>query len=537
MSKMLKVMIVEDELPVRNMIIDIVDWSSYDMEIAFAAADGQEALQYLEGNDVDVIMTDIYMPFVDGMELVRRVRQVNSDCKVIFLTGYNDFEFAREAVELKASKYLLKPITKKELVEVLEEVKSEIQDQQLKAKDLHRLQADYEKNKLLLQNNLFLDLIRGYIPADRIEEVCMNVGLGFNASNYVLCVLEVIDRDNIGQDQWFNDYSILHFALCNIVKEVLVEEPYTKVLMEGDGKIVILIEDDERRRIVNKAQRLMQRAIHTIKRLYDFDISVGISEPASGLHHLKRSFDEAMTAISYRVLEGNNRVIVKSDMNRSNSEEKKKSVKAVEPIIDGILVGDGDKTQTYISMLFDGIKFLKLDLKETKNLLLLAVSQIYEAFNGLVDEDHKAYMDLEFIQDLYGLHDYDHLKEKVKMISLEMMDVIGNLREKEKNDTIGKALSIMESSYSNPDFDLNGISEALSVSASYFSRLFKKITGKTFLEHLTEMRLGKAQELLKTTDLKVYEIAEKTGYEDAHYFSYNFRKNIGKTPLQYRKGK
>ncbi len=143
---MYKVLIVEDELPVRDAIISIINWEELGYEVVYAAEDGQDALNYLEDHAIDLMITDIYMPFVDGLELVRRVRQKDTYCKVVFLTGYNEFEYAKEAISLNANKYLLKPITKDELTGVLVDIRNNIEQELAEKNNINRLKKEYEND-------------------------------------------------------------------------------------------------------------------------------------------------------------------------------------------------------------------------------------------------------------------------------------------------------------------------------------------------------------------------------------------------------
>lgn len=265
---MYRVLIVEDEIPVRNTIVESVDWASIGLEVAYAAADGQEALDWLEDNQIDMILTDIYMPFVDGLEMIRRVRLTNNYCKVVFLTGYNEFDYAKEAIDLEASKYLLKPITKDELTNVLIEMKEEL-DEAIKVKrNLNRLEQEYERSLEFLRDKLLYDIIAGFMPADRITQACENLACDFSAPYYRVGVLEVVGKEAVGKDVWEDDYSLLHFAMYNICKEIVGKDNDVKVLLGESGRVIVAFTSSDIRGFGERAYYELSEVLHSIKRIY-----------------------------------------------------------------------------------------------------------------------------------------------------------------------------------------------------------------------------------------------------------------------------
>lgn len=533
---MYKVLVVEDEIPVRTTIIESVDWQALSLEVVYAAGDGQDALEYLDDNSVDLILTDIYMPFMDGMELIRRVRQTNSYCKVVFLTGYNEFDYAKEAVELNASKYLLKPITKEELTNVLIEMKEALDEDKVAKKNLAILEKEYEKSLSFLRDKLLHDIISGFMPEDRIDQACANLSCDFGAPHYRIGIIEVVGIEKIGQEKWNDDYSLLHFAMFNICKEIFSKENKVRILLGENGKIIIVFTSSESKGFQQRTHDLLSEAMGTIRHIYNMPLTAGLSSSYEDLHMLKFAYKEATSAIDYSVLEGYNRVIIASDIEPQTSRNHHKLDETLERMLSALKVNDMDGATDGLKMYFEHLKFDRYSLNETKTLILSMITKVYDTYNqACLDDTMKQTLDFKLVEKIYALDSIEELTNDIQITFMKLRSNLEQSRADDKMQMVHKAMSIISESYSEPDLDLTGISDRLHVSTSHFSRTFKMIKEQTFIEYLTAFRMEQAKTLLKTTDMKVYEIASQVGYDDAHYFSYNFRKNVGTTPLKYRK--
>lgn len=535
-NTMYRVLIVEDELPVRDAIISIIEWETLGFEVVYAAEDGQDALNYLEDHEIDLMITDIYMPFIDGLELVRRVRKNDKYCKVVFLTGYNEFEYAKEAITLNANKYLLKPITKNELTTVLEEISETISRETAERNNISRLKLEYEKRLEYLQDKLLYDILLGFIPRDRVIEACQELGFNIVGSAYVVGVIEIMNKKEVGERVWAEDYSLLHFALFNICKEIIADYPGHYLLMGDHGKIIVCFVSGENTKSCTKAYDILREMLISIRHIYNMDVVAGMGECYMEISDLKYSFQDALTALEYKVIEGSNQIIVKTDVERSSGRGHRQSNEFLEQIEVAIRVSNFDNLSKYIHLYFDTLKFNKVQLGEFKSLVLTLITRIFATFNQLiVDKKENIVLDFKLIEELLKINDLNVIQEKIIQKCEELMKQLEQKREDDKAILVFQAIQYIESHYDDSNLDLGTICDALHVSSSYFARIFKLYKNQTFLEYLTMFRMKKAKELLKSTNMKVFEISVKVGYDDPHYFSYNFRKNVGMTPSHYRK--
>jgi len=532
---MFKVLIVEDELPVRDTIIESINWASLGFEVAYAAADGQEALDFLENEAVDLMLTDIYMPFVDGLELVRRLRKKNNYTKVVFLTGYNEFEFAKEAIELEASRYLLKPITKEELIKVLTELFCEIEEEICQKKNIEWLQIEYDKKQLYIRDQWFRDVMSGFIPRDLVEGTIKHLYPELNTTGFSIAVIEIANREEIGQHMWKHDYTLLHFAVFNICKEILGAQHF--VLLGEQGKIVCIFTALNEKESYQKVFNLLEEAIGMVKHIYQMDMNAGLGSIYQDFFEVAYSYKEAKLALEYKILEGLNRVIIFSDMERNLGNDFSQTEECMSHIEMAIRVGDLPRVEKYLDIFFSSLKFKKASINVFKTYTLTLVTKIYGSYNqNVLSEQDQFSIESTIIEKILRSERIDEISDIINQLSHDMSAEIQRLRDDDQQSIVQEAKKYIEQNYREPKLDLNRISEHLHVSSSYFARLFKKYYQMTFLDYLTHYRLEEAKSLLRNSTLKVFEIAEKVGYEDPHYFSYNFRKNVGMTPLQFRKG-
>lgn len=529
---MFRVMIVEDEIPVRNLIVESVEWEKLGFKIVYAAGDGKEALEFLEDEQVDLIITDIYMPFMDGIEFVKRLREKDQLCKVIFLTGYNDFEYAREAIHLEASQYLLKPITRDELENVLTKMHSSIEEEILERRKVLRLKQEFSKQQESLRDKLLLDIMIGDLPKDRIIGACKGLQCSIEGKGFRVGVLEVVNRELVGSREWNHDFSVLYFAITNIAKEII--EEHGKVITGEMGRVILLFTFSEE---FNEGivVSLLERMIRTMRHLYEMDLAIGLGERVDQVTELSKSYKEANIALEYKIIEGLNRVISYSDVERIPVQDVSQVKNYIAEIESAIRVNDENQMKKYLSLFFESIKFNRFTLNDFKSYTLTLLTRIYSSFQQCLQMEEYFAIECQVIEQILKANKMEEIQQILYLLCVEMGKRVDEQREDHKDSLVKRGMLIIEEEYSQSELDLNYISERLFVSSGYFARIFRKSTGQTFVDYLTNYRLDKAKELLRTTNLKVFEISERIGYEDAHYFSYNFRKNLGMTPGQFRK--
>lgn len=527
---MLKVMLVEDEAPVRSMMMEIIDWESLGFQVVYGANDGKDALEYLEEHAVDLIISDIYMPFVDGIELIRRVRKQDIYTKVVYLTGYNEFDYAKEAIDLNVSKYLLKPITKDEVTKVLVEMGKEISEEIERKKNVERLEVEFEKYQEMYKTNTLYNMYIGEIPGTRVEDMCKQLEIIIPKGGYQVAVVEIVDKEEITSKQWGRDIAIFNFALQNICKEVVDND--VDVFIGNEGSIVLGFLAVEQQDVYETIKKLMRSICH----VYRMELTAGVGSVVSEFQRISQSYKEAKRALEYQVIEGTNKILMYSDLDVSKVFNVDLVKGYMENIEIAIRTNDKNSLSKYLQLFFEHLKFQQMKVEEFRTLTLTLVTRIYATFLETIKQNEEFLtLEHEIIKQIMDANKSEDLQYIIEDMCDSFRLKMEEQRLNQKEVLVYEAKKIMEKEFQRFDLDMEDISQRLHVSSSYLSRLFSQYTEGTFIEYLTNCRMEKAKELLRTTSLKVFEISEQVGYEDSHYFSYNFRKNIGKTPRQFRK--
>lgn len=526
---MFKVLLVEDEIPVRDRIVKLIDWDKLGLEMAFVAGDGQEAYNFLEEHDVDLILTDICMPFMDGIELAKKIREKNDYCKIIFLTGYDDFQYAKDAIELDVHRYLQKPINKNELESILEKVVLDLNTDIEKEREYFELKSEYQKQLESFQDRLILDVL--YKKTDQEPmEAFKSMNIIFEGDYFRVAVLKIIPVEHTSED-----YSMMNYSIFSYFKKSM-ENTSHRCILGDQSRIIMILTGQNEQLLDNESFAILNKTMNNAKHVFDVSFSAGLSSSYRNIGEIKHAFDGAVTASQYAVVEGYNKVILSTDMEPIAPMYLDRLEKIRLNLSECIKLQDSDKIADKMKAYFDTLRFCKCSLDEVKSQLVLLTMVIYKTYNNTCNAaEQKEEVDYALMNDIFSLNDIRDIEQKIYDLMVHMTSKLKKMRESFKSNIVEEALDIIHKKYMQSDLDSKMISSELNVSASYFSRLFKQITKKTFVEYLTEYRMTTAKKLLRTSDMKVYEISVKIGYDDPQYFSYNFRKHIGMTPSAYRK--
>lgn len=534
---MYKVMIVEDEIPIRNIISRIINWNQLGFDLVYEADNGQVALSYLEENQIDLVITDISMPFMDGLELCKNIRKFLPSITIIILTGHNDFNYAQRAIELNVSNYLLKPITKTSFNETLTKVKVDMDKRFANQKDLTFLRKQYEKSKEFLVNKYLMNLILGYSHGSNFL-LPNELGLNLDANFYMVGVMLLEDNLKSESEFWGKDRPLLEFAIYNLTKELL-DNINQEIIFFGPGnEICIIIKSNSlpNNDFINSLTVVLEDITTQINKLFHIDATVGLSDSYSNLEELSFAYQDATTALEYQVLEGNEKVILKSNVEKKSSFAFHKIEEQLTRLEYSIKVGDLDSLRKVISYIFSVINYENIDIEGFRTMLLKMTMSIFKAYNDIKQVDHQdSVLDYSIFSKVFEINDFNEIKNYYITLCETLSTRIQDMRKTEEQGHVDAAITYIEENYSDPYLGIESLCKKLYLSPGHFSRLFKKTTGETFVDYLTRVRMDQAKNLLANTNEKMYKISRDIGYEDPNYFSYNFKKHVRLTPSEWRK--
>ena len=545
---MLKIFLAEDEVIVRETIKRMIPWEELGFELVGEAADGEMALPLLIRQKPDLLITDIKMPFMDGLTLAKLAKKELPELKIVILSGYDDFNYAKQAISIGVEDYLLKPITKNALIERLSEIRSRYEHEKTQKEYYEKFQREmqaYEKNS---SRDFFEALVCGSMDMMEVYKKAEKLGLDIVAEAYNILIFTMNSEEDFsgqkeGYSEWeaeslemledfFSDNTSAMLFRCNIFSY--------GVLIKGQKESI----EKTTKEYVEKIQGILNRK--ESKR--EWFLAVGQS--VERLSQIKKSYHTASRAFSQRYLYGEN-ILYYDEMElmehrsgqadtNDNAYLKKVDVNALNPAILQKFLSNGlqEEIENFVKDYFYAIGQEPMESLVFRNYVILNVRfSVITFLKGLgCDTEGMEPENTEEILAESGKNIESAITYAEKMISqaIEIRDQnSGN-----KNRSILKtAVDFIDEHYMDEDISLNTAANVANVSSNHFSALFSQNMGQTFIEYLTTLRMNKAKELLRCTGMRSSEIAGEVGYKDAHYFSYLFKKTQGMTPSEYRKGR
>lgn len=543
---MLKIFLAEDEVIVRETIKRMISWENLGFELVGEAADGEMALPLLLRQKPDLLITDIKMPFMDGLTLAKVAKKEIPGLKVVILSGYDDFNYAKQAINIGVEDYLLKPITKNALIERLTEIRSRYEHEKTQKEyyeKFHREMQAYEKNS---SRDFFEALVSGSMDMMEIYRRSEKLGLDIVAEAYNVLIFTMnCEEDFSGQREGYSEWEAESLEL---LEEFFSENTSAMlfrcnifsygVLIKGQKETI----GENTRSCVSEIQRILDRKEQ--KRQW----FVAAGEPVERLSQIQKSYYSASRAFSQRYLYDENILYYDemASMEKKNVTEddstylQKVDVNALNPVILQKFLSNGllEETENFVKDYFYAIGQEPLESLVFRNYVTLNVRFSVMSFLKEIGCDTRT-LEQEDTEDV--LSESSKSLENAIAYAKKIISQAIALRDQNsgnKNRSILKtAVDFIDSHYMEEDMSLNKAANAANVSANHFSALFSQNMGQTFIEYLTNLRMNKAKEYLRCTSMRSSEIAGEIGYKDAHYFSYLFKKTQGMTPSDYRKAR
>lgn len=537
---MLKVFLVEDEIIIREGIKKNIDWASEGLELVGDAGNGEDALALIRQKKPDILITDIKIPKMNGLELSKIVKKELPRIKIIIISGYDEFDYAKEAISIGVAEYMLKPVGSVELLEKIVEISSEIQEEQLRTKSeqAHIIEDDsYIKIK---RSMVFSNLVSGKIDQDEMLKQCEECNINLTAGYYNILLCNVFE-DRIEEiPQTFDNGS-------RVMQEIIVKnEKKTDIAVFDRNKegIAFLVIGNNLEEINKSIEKLVNEIKTMCYNLIDINYFIGIGKPVEHLNLLDLSFFEANKAYALQhIVEKNQvmhfdkikdyRIIKESGINFSEIDILKVDRAQLDAFIrTGTQRGVKKFIRDYIQ------NFGENNLKSIMCCQYIEL-EIYICCINLIEEMGYDYKEVwgDYINTQYNVSTYTSRTEFIKNLEKLIITVI-EFREKNAKNKYAKLISdakrYINKAYSNKDFSLKSVASEVNLSACHFSVIFRQVTGQNFIDYLTEIRINKAKELLRCTSKKNREIGVEVGFKDTHYFNVLFKKTEGCTPKEYR---
>ncbi|MDF2905015.1 MAG: two-component response regulator [Herbinix sp.] len=536
--KQYSVILVDDEEDVRQAIIKKLDWESIGFQVIGYADNGEDALEIAERLRPDVIMTDIKMPFMDGLTLSRKLKLISKDIKIIVFSGFDDFEYAKEAIKLEVEEYILKPINAIELKGVFERIKEKLDNEINSKRDIELLRNYYKESLPVMKEQLLIGLLEGRISKKRVDELMSFYELNLD---YPYFMAGIVRMDTSGtrpkaEEGYLGKSGLITLSLKQIVDENLANSlDYISCFYLETVVVIALLNDPKQSK---DFIHIMDQVCKSAFRILEHNTSAGIGFLCNDLMELSHSYQGAKNAIDYRILLDSNQAIYIRDVETQENVQNVWESRYTENILREIKLGEVDDLVKAIQDLINYIKNSNISFQLYQVSLMEMVTEIFK-----LGRAYQLDLDKVFGQDFNintKIYQFDSL-EALKQWLLDSCVKVRSSIRRERTDTaklmINKALDYLGEHYCDSEMSVDTLCGYLNVSATYFSILFKRETGLSFVNYLTKVRMEKALQLLNATDEKTYNISTMVGYTEPNYFSYVFKKYYGVSPSNYRKNK
>jgi two-component system response regulator YesN len=519
-----KVFFVEDEVITREGIRDNVDWEASGFELCGEAADGEMALPLLRTAKPDVLITDIKMPFMDGLQLSKIMRERMPWVKIIILSGHDEFEYAQEAIKLGVTDYLLKPVTVQTLQNALQKLAIQLDKEKKEQENLKKLQEQVEENRATLRERFLFKLIVGAISSTDVIEQGETLGLNLSARYYLVLILKIELGDRTEQYD-YDDYQ----QVQGIVIGLAERNPDVFVLKRDWGDLILIMKGNTSEYLEEERDLLLDKIRQAVgETRYQLTIGAGTTKKRTA--DIFQSFIEALTYIQNPAGKdelGLNQAVGQTEL------LKKVDKSAVENYLHyGVKDGFDEFFDVYLRPLGDAALRSNLIKNYIFVDVLLSIANLVNDLGGDIDKVIPELNSIEMI--MSDIETIEQLREQVYKIVSSALAYRDSQPKSQYKNMIHQAKEYIEQHFTDPDLSLNEVAGRVNLSASHFSVVFSQETGQTFKEYLTEARINKAKELLLTSALRSADIAYQVGYNDPHYFSSVFKKQTGLSPIEFR---
>ena len=534
---MLKVFLVEDEVVMREGIKNNIPWEQEGFSFAGEASDGEMAYPLIQKTRPDILITDIRMPFMDGLELSRLVKQEMPDMKIIVLSGYDEFEYAKEGISIGITDYLVKPVSGAQLLEAVKKVGKLVEEEQEQRQFLKTFERERLENTQLARQKFFRSLVSGNKSVSALLKEGREIGLELAANRYNILLFQIFSGGEM------EAYSEEQNTVTRAIEEMTEKIPGALMVELGLEGWAFVLKETENRGLEEQQQEFLNQLQSTIRSYGKVEYFGGLGVPVGRLSELNRCFEEANRAFAYRYLKERNQII------ESGREEAQ--IPDAEEFRLAALNADRMDRKVLENFLKTGLKsqsrhfldeyFNSLGEKNVQSLLFRQYVTMDFYFTAAAQVQQLGFPAGELIERCGDFQNMtavfataEQTKEYLNRVLEAVLEIRETVSQKKYSSLLKDAKSFIEQNFYNEEISLNMTAASVNLSPNHFSTIFSQETGQTFIEFLTSVRMEKARELLRSTSMKTAEIAFAVGYRDPHYFSYLFKKTQECTPREFR---
>lgn len=524
------VYIADDEHLICEGLAESIPWGAIDMQVVGTAENGRDALNGIREKKPDIVLTDIRMPYMDGLELIEKIKVVRPDCRILIITGHAEFEYAQTAIKLGVEDFILKPIDIDALCITLKKIRDDLDEESQKKSEEENMRVQLKRSEKERFSRVLLNYMLGKIHKDKLEESFPNDFCKEHAA-FILLSVHIDDFD-------------VHTAKMNEENIFMMTQEFeNSVLKAGENCEKIMMEEATANYLIlfmgNYPKELESEVGFFIRKLRmiadGIEFTTSISEPFDDINLSQKAYDIVKRGYGHSFWIGNNKDIKPEDISERASETLP-DIPDIDSVILSITSFDKMRIRRDLDKMVEDIRntghnsylYMNMMVSVVYREIIRALDKAGCLIDSIIDDPMNYFRRIISSKTLDGM--IDELYGFIAVIC-DFMDE----NNKANNNIINCAKVYVDSNFSDPNLTLQKVSDEMGLSPNYFSALFKQNSGSSFINYLTHVRIERAKEYLMSGKFKTYEVAYKCGYENPAYFSTIFKKIVGVSPSDYQK--
>ncbi|MEG2017065.1 MAG: response regulator [Clostridium sp.] len=532
-----KVMVVDDEDEIRLGIIKKINWEALGFKVVGDGENGKDALEKAEKLQPDIVLTDIKMPFMDGLELVEQLGRIMPSTRVVIFSGADDFEYAHKAIKLNVVEYILKPINSIELTEVLKRLKDKLDKEYEEKRNLETLYNHYVESLPVLREQFLVSAIEGRVTKEMWLTKCKKLGIDLKGDFYAVAIIQ---GENSGKDKGeqkiikLSEAHLIPISIKKTVDETMWN--YCSFVSFLYSDFVVVLGDFKEKDKIMKFIQGINEVCTSYEKIMGIALSAGVGRCYEEPTSIRFSYRAAESALDYKLIMGSGKAIYIEDVEPESRVQLQFDEQQETAMLNAIKVSSEENIKMVFRDLIGSFEDLVLPFNQYRIYLMeitTSILKLVQAYNLNMDEIFSENFNCySYLDSFNSLED---IKSWFIAVALKVNELIKKERINSSRLLVEKAKDYVKKNYNDYDMSVEKLCSQLHVSPTYFSTIFKKETDMNFVNYLTAVRLEEAVKLLNTTDDKTYVVATKVGYAEPNYFSYVFKRKFGVSPSRYRK--
>ena len=532
---MIKVFLVEDEFVVREGIKKNIDWASHGYEFCGEASDGELAFPMIKKEKPDIVITDIRMPFMNGLELSKLIKKEMPWIEIIILSGFEEFEYAKEGIKLGVAQYLTKPISGDDLLKEIDALSHKIEENKREREIREKYLSEMKENTISERKEFFEKLVIGTQSAADLIQSAEKIGINISSSYYNIMLIKA---STVSHSQ--DEFSHRLISIEEETERITDESSIIAFDRDLEGK-AYLFKADSREEIEENTANYIEKLKDVFAKYEGVRYFGAVGKCVERLGDVPKTFEAASKAFTKRYFSQTSEFVWSEeiedrDISLDQFDVEHLDVKQLDrsKIKEFLKFGDGTETEYFVDEYISGLGVNAIQSQIFRQYIIMDVYfSVVEFVDSILPEkDHQLLNGYK--PDLIRTAD-ESIAYMASIINKGIEIREGNVSG-HNNDVVDSIMRYIDENYADDTLSLNSMASHVNFSPNHLSMVFSQQTGNTLIKYLTDFRMNKAKELLKCTNKKSSEISIMVGYKDPHYFSYLFKKTQGVTPTQFREG-